>query len=731
MTEPILRVEDLRISYKIDRLWVDAVREFEIEIYPDQIYGIVGESGSGKSTVIKAIIRYLSANGRISGGAISLQGDDLVPKTKRQMRPIWSSDIHMVPQNPFAALNPSIRVGEQIAEVVRIHRPDADRAEVQSQVFQALQAVRLADPEQIIKRYPHELSGGMQQRIVLAMAISTSPQLLLLDEPTTSLDVTTEAVILDLVRDLVHGAGTAAIYVTHNLGVVAQLCERVTVMYAGEIMEDGRVTNLYGRPLHPYTIGLLACVPRFGRTKRDATLRTIPGRPPAITNIPSGCVFADRCPVVLDHCRRVHPPLETTPEGRIVRCHRWQEIASGQLSVEQAYETGLEAVDVLETEALIRVRNLAKHFPVRRSVLDILRGNPATSIKAVDGVNLSIQRGRTLGLVGESGSGKTTLSRLIVGLNDRTAGEVSLMGVELASTARERPREVLRQLQMIFQNPEESLNPYLSIGQSLRRPLIRLAGMKPSEARAEVKRLLQAVNLDDSYARRYPGEISGGEKQRVAIARAFASDPELIVCDEPVSSLDVSVQSAVLNLLARLQEDSDTAYLFISHDLAVVSYLADYIAVMYLGQLFEVGYGHDFAEPPHHPYTEALISAIPIPDPHQKTERIRLSQDMPSSRHLPTGCRFHTRCPRKIGEVCETDVPPWRDDGDGHYIRCHIPLDELTVLQQSVSEPDMDAEERQDRPSFPMVFISLLVFVLTLIPAILLRILWQGKGEKR
>lgn len=677
----VLEIDDLKISYKVSRKWRDAVRDFKIQVRPDQIYGIVGESGSGKSTVIKAIIRYLSDNGRISDGKILLDGDDLVHKSRRQMQRIWSSKLHMVPQNSFTSLNPSIRVGEQIAEVIRIHNPELSKEEVHQHVLDMFTQVRLADPEQISKRYPHELSGGMQQRVMLAMAFSTFPQLLLLDEPTTSLDVTTEAVILDLIRDLVHDTKAGAIYVSHNLGVVAQLCERVTVMYAGEIMEDASVDELYAHPLHPYTVGLLACVPTFGSTKHDAALRTIPGRPPTIAKVPKGCVYADRCPVAIDHCFDVRPTLEATSNGRSIRCHRWQEIDAGELVVRQAYESGLDEIENLETPTLLEVKNLTKHFDVPLGLIDFIQGKSSVSVKAVDGVNLGIQKGRTLGLVGESGSGKTTLSRMIVGMTDYTDGSIELVGMDIKGTFRERSKEALSNLQMVFQNPEESLNPYLTIGQALRRPLIKLSGMKPNDAKREAKQLLRTVNLDESYAKRYPSELSGGEKQRVAIARAFASDPKLIVCDEPVSALDVSVQAAVLNLLARLQEENETAYLFISHDLSVVSYLADYLAVMYLGQLFEVGYGRDMAAPPYHPYTEALVSAIPIPDPSYKSNPIRLSQDVPSPSNLPTGCRFHTRCPRKIGSICEEEIPPWRDDGDGHFIKCHIPLEELVEAQ--------------------------------------------------
>ncbi len=679
---PVLEVQNLYVSYRTNRQWYEAIRDFAITVHPGQIYGVVGESGSGKSTAIKAIIRYLGKNGKINDGRILLQGEDIARKPRRYMKTLWATRMHMLPQNPFVALNPAIRVGEQVAETIRV-RDGLSRSQARSKAISMLERVRLADAKEISHRYPHELSGGMQQRIVLAMAFSASPQILMLDEPTTSLDVTTEATILDIIRDLVETSQAGAIYVTHDLGVVAQLCERVAVMYAGEIVEDAPVHDLYARPLHPYTIGLIACVPRLGQTKQQAALRTIPGRPPSLQNREHGCIFAPRCPVALEKCFVEHPPLQQADDSRKIRCHRWQEIATGELVVEQAFQSGLEISEHVEREQLLAVEDLTKHYDVPRGLLDFLQGKPAATVKAVDGVNLGIQQGRTLGLVGESGSGKTTLARMIVGLISRTGGTIELKGQPIENSVHQRNRDALRQIQMVFQNPQDSLNPYLTIGQAIRRPLMKLAKHSRRDAEKEVRRLLTAVNLDESYVNRFPAMLSGGERQRVAIARAFASVPELIVCDEPVSALDVSVQAAVLNLLARLQAENDTSYLFISHNLAVVGYLADYLTVMYLGQIFEVGYGHDLFAPPYHPYTEALVSAIPIPDPNYKTQHIRLNNDIPSPRNLPTGCRFHTRCPRKIGLICEQEVPPWQDDGDGHFIRCHIPLTELTAMQQT------------------------------------------------
>jgi peptide/nickel transport system ATP-binding protein len=683
-TETVLSVDHLSISYKVGRRWIGAVRDFQIEVKAGQIYGIVGESGSGKTTAVNGIMRYLSANGRTElGSRVQFLGEELSTRSRRGMQHIWGVRMNMVPQNPGAALNPSIRVGEQVAEILRRHMK-LDKSAARAKTIEMFRRVRLADPESIVRRYPYELSGGMQQRVVVAMALSTSPQLLILDEPTTNLDVTTEAAILDLVRELIVSEGASALYVTHNFGVVAQLCERATVMYAGEIVEDAPVVDLFAKPLHPYTIGLLNSVLHLGQTKHDATLQVIPGHPPSLSDLPQGCVFAPRCPLAIGVCR-TKPPFDQPAAGRLVRCHRWHEIAQGEVAVSgaQSPDVRLEHPADQERETLLRVDRLTKHFPVRPTVGEMFRRVHPAPVRAVDDVTLSIQKGRTLGLVGESGSGKTTLARVIVGLEDRTSGTIDLMGVDVVGNVRQRGKKVLARLQMVFQNPQDSLNPYLTVGQAIRRPLVKLSGMSRAEADREVQQLLNAVNLRPEYAARYPSELSGGEKQRVAIARAFASDPALILCDEPVSSLDVSVQAAVLNLLARLQDERDTSYLFISHDLTVVGYLADYIAVMYLGELFEMGTARDLFGPPYHPYTEALVSAIPLVDPRRRTRHIRLSDDIPSPRAVPTGCRFHTRCPRKVGAICEQEEPPWYHDGSGHVIRCHIPPGELAVLQEA------------------------------------------------
>ncbi len=701
----LLEVDNLTISYRVEDQWIPAVRDFRLQLQPGQIVGLVGESGSGKSTVALALMHYLSSNGRVeSGGQLLFDGEDLLRKSNDEMRRLWSKRIKFVPQNASAALNPSIKIGRQVMEALKA-ADGIDAHEAYRRMLQMFHDVNLVDPERVAERYPHELSGGMQQRVTIAMALISNPELLIMDEPTTGLDVTTEAVILDLVRGLIAERDTGVVYITHNLGVVAQLCERVVVLYAGEIMEEASVLDLFQRPQHPYTLGLISSVPKPGQSKRATQLQSIAGNPPSLKRIPGGCVFAERCPMVIDLCRERKPPLEELGNGRLVRCHRWEELIP-TLNPSPIKREGLQSdntdlpasrgrVDTdprrkgmgnggLSGETLMQVSDLTKHFPVDRTLREILGRIEPSPIRAVDGVDLQLRAGQTLGLVGESGSGKTTLARLIIGLEERSGGALQLLGLDVRNSVRERSHDVLSKLQMVFQNPQNSLNPYLSVRQAIRRPLIKLRGFSPAAADAEALALLERVNLRAEYADRYPDELSGGEKQRVAIARAFASDPDLIICDEPVSALDVSVQSAVLNLLAALQEDHGSAYLFISHNLSVVGYLADTIAVMYLGQLVEVGEARELFQPPYHPYTEALVSAIPVPDPLHSTERILLSDDLPSAQNLPSGCRFHTRCPRKIGEICETDEPPWRQGDESHLIRCHIPLEELTSAQSGL-----------------------------------------------
>jgi peptide/nickel transport system ATP-binding protein len=679
---PIIQVEDLAIDYKLSKSWLNALCGISLSIYPREIHGLVGESGSGKSTLALAMMRYLAPNARISSGRVLLDGDDLTTKTAAEMRNIWGRQISLVPQDSLASLNPSYTIGEQIAEVTRLH-DGLSRSEAAARAVEMLRRVKIADPEIVAKRYPHQLSGGMQQRVTIAMALSTRPRLLILDEPTTSLDVTTEAVILDLFRELIRDNKAAALYVSHNLGVVAQLCERVSVMYGGEIMASGSVTDIYKRPLHPYTISLLASLPR-PTEGTETRLPTIEGVAPSLAERPQGCVFAPRCPAALPLCHETKPPLEVVEGDRLIKCHRWREIADGSLRLDMA--TREAVIDLPPGEGyVLEAKHLNKTFGESGSLARLM-GRKNEGVRAVDDVSLRVRQRSTLGLVGESGSGKTTLARLIVGLNPADSGEMELLDIPLRPNVRDRSRETLRELQMVFQNPNDALNPYRTVGAALARTIQRLSTLTNEQIRARVYELLAAVRLTPEYADRYPAELSGGEKQRVAIARAFAANPALVVADEPTSALDVSVQAVILNLLKDLRATQGASYLFISHDLRAVSYLADWLVVMYLGEIVEEGAVDQVYNAPSHPYTEALLSAIPNPDPTVPQRPIRLEGEIPSARDIPSGCRFHTRCPRKLGAICETDAPPYRDAGDGHFIRCHIPVEELAVLQNGAKE---------------------------------------------
>ncbi|MEX2541406.1 MAG: ABC transporter ATP-binding protein [Trueperaceae bacterium] len=682
---PALKIAGLSVSYGNGSGQRTVLRDIDLTIETGQFYGLVGESGSGKSTLALAAMRYLGADGRITGGSIELGGVNLLAMSDPELRRTWREAVKLVPQDPLASLNPRLRIGQQIAE--GFDRRDARSEE---RVLELLASVGLADGLRVARSFPHQLSGGMQQRVMIAAALAGSPELLILDEPTTNLDVTTEATILDLVRDLVRARDTAVLYVSHSLGVIARLCDRVAVLYAGELVEDAPVSDIYQRPLHPYTRGLLDSVPRLGQNRRDDLLRPIVGQIPQANSLPDGCVFAPRCPVATELTREQRPPLEEVGGSRRVRCHRWREIADGRLNPRQQGTAAAPAEQQpasARDEHVLTVTGLEKRYPLRRSLGDLLAGRSRRQVHAVAGVDLAIGRLRTLGLVGESGSGKSTVARCVIGLTPPSAGEVTLLDVPLARQLSARDRPVLRRLQMVFQNADEALNPYLTVGRSLRRPLARLAGVSPAEIDARLAQLLQAVRLSPDYAERYPHELSGGEKQRIAIARAFAASPDLLLFDESVSGLDVSVQAAVLNLLGQLQQERATAYLFISHDLAVVSYLADDIAVVYLGQLMETAPASVVLQPPFHPYTEALLSALPLLDPQAKQDRIRLDGELPSPVDRPGGCPFHTRCPRFLGDICVSEEPPWRETSEGKRIYCHIPLDELEATQSPATLP--------------------------------------------
>jgi peptide/nickel transport system ATP-binding protein len=681
----VLDIKGLTVAYQHGDQWLEAVRDVSLQIHAGETYGLVGESGSGKTTLVLAAMRYLGNKGSIRSGEIHLGDTDLLALSEEQLRQVWGCKIAFVPQNPQSSLNPTLRVGDQLVESLH-YQLDLSQQEAEKQALEWLEKVRLADPERVAESYPHQISGGMQQRVMIAMALSIEPELLILDEPTTNLDVTTQVVILDLLQELIQDHDAGVLYVTHNLGVIAQTCDRVAVIYAGELVEDAATHELFSQPLHPYTQGLMDSIPRLGDTKNKIQLRAITGQIPPIGKSHSGCVFIDRCPIALESCT-TRTPLYHAGGSRYTRCHRWQEIHQSEITAHQPRPDGVLAQPQIQNgePPTLDVNDLSIHFPIRRSFTEIIRRQPTRAVQAVNQVDFDIPSGSTVGLVGESGSGKTTIARGIMGLERKSDGSIELLQIPLPDKLSQRDLETLRLLQIVFQNPHEALNPYLAIGEALCRPLIRLSGLSKTEAVLKADELLVAVRLTPDYAERLPGQLSGGEIQRVALARAFASNPELLILDEPISSLDVSVQAAILNLVGELQSDHQNSLLFISHDLAIVGYLADQIGVIYLGSLMEISEPEHLFQPPHHPYTEALLSAIPQADPAQKGTPIHLSGEIPNPADLPSGCPFHSRCPRFLGDICATTTPPWQvDQSSGKKIFCHIPLEELLANQSQI-----------------------------------------------
>jgi peptide/nickel transport system ATP-binding protein len=666
-----LELRDLGVAYRVRGVWREVLRGVSLEIAQGEAYGLVGESGCGKSTAAFAVMRHLPRNGRITAGSIHVGGEDLVAMSEPEVRRLRASTVSMVYQSPGTALNPSIRVGEQVAEVFRIAgRPKADAL---SRARAMLTKVQIADPARVMRRYPHQLSGGMQQRVVIAMALASDPTLLILDEPTTGLDATVEAEVLDLVTALRAEFGTSVLFISHNLAVIAKMCERVGVLYAGRLVEEGPAGDVFENPRHPYTVGLLRCIPRRGVRKDHARLDTIPGFLPSLGAPLPGCVFTDRCGLAQEICRLEEPALFEIGGGRASRCH-FHEQAHLLPRATPAHEPAASS-NGGGGEPIVRAEAVSKTFK-----------QEGHEIRALADVSFSIRPGETLGLVGESGSGKTTLARVLLGLSEPDAeSRVELDGRPLASRIGKRDTEQVRAIQIVFQNPDAALNRRFSVRRIIGRALKKLLGVHGRQRDERIELLAQSVRFDSRLLGSRPSQLSGGLKQRVAIARAFAGDPRAVVCDEPTSALDVSVQAAILNLLADLQRDKGVTYLFISHDIGVVRYLSDRIAVLYLGRLMELGDAEVVFNAPHHPYTEALLSAVPTLDGEERP-RIKLEGEMPSAADPPSGCVFHTRCPRKLGPICETEEPPLREAEPGHLMRCHISLDELRQLQTTVPE---------------------------------------------
>ena len=662
---PALEVSDLELVYRVRGIDRPVLRGISLEIGRGLSYGLVGESGCGKSTAALGIVRYLPRNGRVTRGSIAVAGKDVLGLGRRALREYHARTVSMVYQNPGAALNPSLKVGTQIAEAFTVLGVPAKEARERGQA--ALVGVQIADPSSVMSRYPHQLSGGMQQRVVIAMALAKNPALLILDEPTTGLDATVEAEVLDLVALIQREMDTAVLFISHNLGVISKMCDRVGVLYAGRLVEEGPVETVLQDPRHPYTVGLLRCIPRGGVRKDHGRLDTIPGFLPALGMDLPGCVFADRCALADERCHVEEPPYYVASEGHQSRC--WYHERARDLPRAMAADLELPRVERSQPP-LVELDELTKVFKQH-----------GTDVHALTGVTAAIWPGETLGLVGESGSGKTTLARTLLGIVPPTSGNATLEGTALPERYQKRSRKELRALQIVFQNPDSALNRRHSVRRILLRSLRKLAGVTGRAAEERMNDLVARVRLTERTLTQKPVQLSGGLKQRVAIARAFAGDPKLVVCDEPTSALDVSVQAAILNLLVELQAEKRVAYLFISHDLGVVRYISDRIAVLYLGRLQELGPADVVFDGPHHPYTEALLSAVPTIDGGGR-DRIKLGGDIPSAASPPSGCVFHTRCPRFLGPVCVEQEPPLVEVEDGHLMRCHIPIEELRQLQQ-------------------------------------------------
>ncbi|HWP86978.1 MAG TPA: ABC transporter ATP-binding protein [Burkholderiales bacterium] len=668
----LLEVEDLHVHFVTSRGVVRAVEGISYQVKAGEVVALVGESGCGKSVSSLAIMRLLAKPaGRIVGGRVLFQGRDLLQLSEEQMREIRGRDIAMIFQEPMTSLNPVLTIGFQIMEPLQIHL-GMDEAAARARALELLKLVGIPDPERRLDQYPHQFSGGMRQRVMIAIGLSCNPKLLIADEPTTALDVTIQAQILKLMKDLSRELGIALVIITHNLGVVARYADRVNVMYSARIAEQGAAREIFARPLHPYTAGLLRSVPRLDQP-RGRKLETIDGMPPNLLDPPIGCRFAPRCPAQLPICTAAPPPLLEVETAHWTACVRGAEMAQVGpigLGLQSANPQPPAAKSIDAATPLLHVHDLRTYFDVSTG-MQLLK--PARSVvRAVDGLSFAIQRGETVGLVGESGCGKTTVGRTLLRLENPTAGRIVYDGADVTHAQGDQLKQYRRQVQVIFQDPYSSLNPRMTIGQIIAEPML-VYGLEPERraAAAKVAQLLTQVGLYDYMAERYPHELSGGQRQRVGIARALAMQPSLIVCDEPVSALDVSIQAQIMNLLEDLQREFKLTYLFIAHDLAVVRHISDRVIVMYLGKVMEIADRDALYSEPLHPYTKALLDAVPIPDPALEASRAYrvLSGEVPSPVNPPRGCVFHTRCPL-ASEECKAAVPELREVKPAHFAAC-------------------------------------------------------------
>ena len=664
----LLAVEALRVQFATAKGWLTVVDDVGFSVGPGETVGLVGESGCGKTVSALAIMGLLPQRGaQIASGSVQFAGEELTGLSNREMRRIRGNEISMIFQEPMTSLNPAFTVGNQIAESVRLHR-DVSRRAAWQRAIEMLDLVGISDARRRVHDYPHLFSGGMRQRAMIAMALACEPKLLIADEPTTALDVTIQAQVLDLMRSLQERLGMAMLFVTHDLGVVADICDRVVVMYAGQVVEQAPVADLFARPNHPYTAALLASMPQA--VALASRLHVIPGEVPSPDRLPAGCRFHPRCEFAADRCREAAVPLTAGPvSDTLVRCVRHEELQLGRVGRTVATVPVAPPKPRTVPSVLLELRGLTKDFPVHSGVLRRVVG----AVRAVDGVDIAVGPGETVGLVGETGSGKSTIARLTLRLIEPDAGQILLDGSDLTRLDRTELRRLRRDMQIVFQDPYSSLDPRATVAESIGEPLEVYEGMRGRTRDAQVGELMEQVGLSGHLMQRYPYEFSGGQRQRIAVARALALHPRLLICDEPVSSLDVSTQSQVINLLIDLQQQLGLAYLFIAHDLSVVRHISNRIAVMYLGRIVESGPAEAVYLRPRHPYTEALLSAIPVPDPalQRGRERIVLQGDIPSPLTPPSGCRFRTRCPYAM-DICAEVVPePFHTD-DGVTVACHL-----------------------------------------------------------
>jgi peptide/nickel transport system ATP-binding protein len=698
ISDHLLEVTDLRTDIRLKRSTVHALDGVSLYVDAGETLGVVGESGSGKTMTAMSIMGLLPQGGHVIGGSIALDGKELTDLDEHGMRKVRGNEIGMIFQDPMTSLNPTMRIGKQISETVRLHR-GASASEAAERAIEVLRLVGMPSPKQRARDYPHQLSGGMRQRAVIAMALACEPKLLIADEPTTALDVTVQKQILELIDDLRQRLGMGVILVTHDLGVIAGRADRIAVMYAGRVVETTGTGLLFNNPRHPYTEALFEALPEKAAESGEK-LYSIPGMPPDLTRPPAGCRFAPRCRYARDRCKEEDPRLYGDRPDHLYACFfpvgevepRGVSTAAAVAAVTEAKSGVDEHAEQREAnahlgEVILELDHVVKDFPITAG--GVLRRRIG-AVSAVADVSLSMRRGETFGLVGESGCGKTTIGRLIVGLEKITAGAIRFNGEDLTKLHERVLRRRRRDVQLMFQDSYASMDPRMRVGTILREPLvIQHAGTK-DEQRKRIRQLLDEVGLPASALDRYPHEFSGGQRQRLGFARALALHPKLIVADEPVSALDVSIQSQVLNLMRDMQREHDLTYLFISHDLSVVRYLSDRIGVMYLGKLVEVGPAEDVYNKPIHPYTRGLLDAIPVADPNVEKAKAEagVTGELPSAIDPPSGCRFRTRCPY-AQDLCAEQEPPLRPfTSQGHMAACHFPL----------REPEPGLEPAADQP---------------------------------